>query len=66
MAHIDMPPANSVSMESGLEGRNNTEEDTKESADCSVSMESGLEGRNNNKCFVVREIYLITSQWSPA
>ena len=38
--------ADLVSMESGLEGRNNVHANTKPTVDFIVSMESGLEGRN--------------------
>ena len=37
-----------VSMESGLEGRNNRQGALKEIRTSPVSMESGLEGRNNS------------------
>ena len=34
-------------MKSGLEGRNNEQEEIKQAVDWAVSMKSGLEGRNN-------------------
>ena len=57
----------SVSMESGLDGRNNTNHATTErEPPHGVSMESGLDGRNNGT--TVASSFPITegSQWSPA
>ena len=50
-----------VSMESGLEGRNNNCNVQIAAAEIYVSMESGLEGRNNGRdteedCQVVRDV----------
>ena len=44
-----------VSMESGLEGRNNIARILQEDGDVVVSMESGLEGRNNRAIEEVKE-----------
>ena len=54
-----------VSMESGLEGRNNDSAAAPTRPGELVSMESGLEGRNNPKDHVRRRRG-VWSQWSPA
>ena len=56
-----------VSMESGLEGRNNLNSpgiNTHWSPP--VSMESGLEGRNNWLVLIMTRFWKSWSQWSPA
>ena len=65
-AEVDRPVF--VSMESGLEGRNNSPKGRITKAlPKVVSMESGLEGRNNcQTCDMVRSMRGIGSQWSPA
>ena len=55
----------SVSMESGLDGRNNRWGRCLSNVDPSVSMESGLDGRNNGGTLLHAAIG-IRSQWSPA
>ena len=56
-----------VSMESGLDGRNNELEDLKGVVvSHGVSMESGLDGRNNVPPAVPRSVIAPVSQWSPA
>ena len=57
----------SVSMESGLEGRNNRLVNSlTSSVFIGVSMESGLEGRNNRSRVRSGILDDIWSQWSPA
>ena len=55
-----------VSMESGLEGRNNGTQPRRLSIHGGVSMESGLEGRNNLVSFGWVLLSAPSSQWSPA
>ena len=56
-----------VSMESGLEGRNNPDVQRHPLLQVQdVSMESGLEGRNNEKTAIFAVISDSESQWSPA
>ena len=60
-------PEDQVSMESGLDGRNNMhEEHSKRFHLASVSMESGLDGRNNQRHTPRRQARRGGSQWSPA
>ena len=55
-----------VSMESGLEDRNNFLVSRKKDPLWDVSMESGLEDRNNMQPSVPRTKQKGVSQWSPA
>ena len=60
-------PRRPVSMESGLEGRNNLERGRCDmSMLLEVSMESGLEGRNNQVVALRHRRTRPSSQWSPA
>ena len=54
-----------VSMESGLDGRNNEQILLFRRNRLEVSMESGLDGRNNWQWSWAR-LWTSTSQWSPA
>ena len=54
-----------VSMESGLDGRNNTGWSSAPAVDHAVSMESGLDGRNNQRPPPPASEGS-SSQWSPA
>ena len=55
-----------VSMESGLDGRNNKCDSVTTGRGMNVSMESGLDGRNNKGRNRKVELGSIMSQWSPA
>ena len=55
-----------VSMESGLDGRNNGINAKVQDAKMLVSMESGLDGRNNPRPMRVLVEQCPSSQWSPA
>ena len=59
-------PSRSVSMESGLEDRNNRPGNLAGDVDRAVSMESGLEDRNNLTRSVCTSDSRVKSQWSPA
>ena len=62
-----LPAFGDVSMESGLDGRNNQRERLKPPAPKAVSMESGLDGRNNPPTPPTAPTTPgSTSQWSPA
>ena len=61
------PDSLNVSMESGLDGRNNPEKNPNQPpAGGKVSMESGLDGRNNHNKHVQNLQKRFESQWSPA
>ena len=62
---VPSPRSGQVSMESGLEDRNNLMSSIPLTAGPRVSMESGLEDRNNQHVLLLREGFL-ESQWSPA
>ena len=55
-----------VSMESGLDGRNNDAVRRQRTPPRMVSMESGLDGRNNTPRNSLTRFSASTSQWSPA
>ena len=55
-----------VSMESGLDGRNNFPPTTTSLSILIVSMESGLDGRNNAQQLAAEGWNVKWSQWSPA
>ena len=55
-----------VSMESGLDGRNNQCRCGAASGSRVVSMESGLDGRNNRLQYQGEKAAREQSQWSPA
>ena len=65
-ATIYRPHVWAVSMESGLDGRNNCLHILGFSGQESVSMESGLDGRNNTARPTSSPMRHGASQWSPA
>ena len=59
-------PLMMVSMESGLDGRNNQPPRSDVPVHTAVSMESGLDGRNNWIVYLLPWVWRGRSQWSPA
>ena len=59
-------PRLGVSMESGLEDRNNADSAHAKALSLGVSMESGLEDRNNVQGKGLKWPQIRWSQWSPA
>ena len=67
MESLPDTPNIDVSMESGLDGRNNSNPARLGSAaSVLVSMESGLDGRNNKGAQTGPHSWRSPSQWSPA